>query len=345
MKSVGPKGLTLLINKNTGPTSISSLQGETKRQSESQRSCIFYIISSSYKNIQLLPQTRMQGMAPLLEAMNPDESSSLFRVTPQCTNMLTMMSAESSLLRDHNNFPFAAPAQLLPRRGSLLGSGGYFDPLSLMNTPIIERRASMEMSYTRRMSGFSVDAQFSCLTPSTNLNPPMDLGMSFPPLDKGEMSKQVEYNDLLLKTMKRRRSSLGLLSVLFEDSNQGDSGIQAPSRRISLSFGPPQIQSFGGPLLKKQKRAPTPPPVEIEPEPATVRLDPSVDEVKLKKTVVGFSDAMEKSQKSQQDIHDWDRKMGLKRSHSKTMRLSMRSRKKLRGLMKKNLSQLVDVSV
>jgi hypothetical protein len=44
-----------------------------------------------------------------------------------------------------------------------------------------------------------------------------------------------------------------------------------------------------------------------------------------------FRVSMERSQKSQQDIHDWDRKMGLKRSHSKTMRLTTRSRKKLRA--------------
>ena len=48
-----------------------------------------------------------------------------------------------------------------------------------------------------------------------------------------------------------------------------------------------------------------------------------------------FVVAMDKSVSSQQDIHDWDRKMGLKRSHSKTMRLSMRSRKKLTALLMK----------
>jgi hypothetical protein len=48
-----------------------------------------------------------------------------------------------------------------------------------------------------------------------------------------------------------------------------------------------------------------------------------------------FVVAMDKSVESQQDIHAWDRKMGLKRSHSKTMRLSMRSRKKLKAILKK----------
>ena len=60
----------------------------------------------------------------------------------------------------------------------------------------------------------------------------------------------------------------------------------------------------------------------------------------VRQHMVDFEKAMEKSQVSQQKIHDWDRKMGLKRSHSKTMRLSSRSRKKLRHQMKKDITQL-----
>lgn len=61
-----------------------------------------------------------------------------------------------------------------------------------------------------------------------------------------------------------------------------------------------------------------------------------VDPEKAREHMESFTRAMEKSQKSQQDIHDWDRQMGLKRSHSKTMRLSTRSRKKLRATFKKD---------
>ena len=59
----------------------------------------------------------------------------------------------------------------------------------------------------------------------------------------------------------------------------------------------------------------------------------NIDSAGLRREFVNFIGAMEKSMKSQQDIHDWDRKMGLKRSHSKTMRLSMRSRKRLRKVV------------
>ena len=45
-----------------------------------------------------------------------------------------------------------------------------------------------------------------------------------------------------------------------------------------------------------------------------------------------LNSSMKASQNSQQSIHDWDREMGLRRSHSKTMRASSRSRKKLQEL-------------
>ena len=60
-----------------------------------------------------------------------------------------------------------------------------------------------------------------------------------------------------------------------------------------------------------------------------------IDPNELKRAMEDFNSAMEKSQQSQQDIHDWDRKMGLKRSHSKTMRLSSRSRKQLLSSLKR----------
>jgi hypothetical protein len=57
--------------------------------------------------------------------------------------------------------------------------------------------------------------------------------------------------------------------------------------------------------------------------------------LEVKEAIDSFTDSMTKSMRSQQAIHDWDRKMGLKRSHSKTMRLSMRSRKRVKLLLKK----------
>jgi hypothetical protein len=47
-----------------------------------------------------------------------------------------------------------------------------------------------------------------------------------------------------------------------------------------------------------------------------------------------FASAMEATQASQQAIHDWDRKFGLRRAHSKTMRESCRSRKRVLEFLK-----------
>jgi hypothetical protein len=63
-----------------------------------------------------------------------------------------------------------------------------------------------------------------------------------------------------------------------------------------------------------------------------------IDYIEIKHMMEAFAESMSESQKSQQSIHDWDKKMGLKRSHSKTMRLSMRTRKKLRTIMKKEIN-------
>jgi hypothetical protein len=51
------------------------------------------------------------------------------------------------------------------------------------------------------------------------------------------------------------------------------------------------------------------------------------------KKAKSLANALEESYKSQQAIHKWDRKMGLKRSHSKTMSMSMQSRKKLKLIL------------
>jgi hypothetical protein len=58
-------------------------------------------------------------------------------------------------------------------------------------------------------------------------------------------------------------------------------------------------------------------------------------------TKMSFATSMEASQFSQQGIHDWDRQMGLRRAHSKTMRESARSRKKVLEFLKRDGSGLL----
>jgi hypothetical protein len=74
--------------------------------------------------------------------------------------------------------------------------------------------------------------------------------------------------------------------------------------------------------------------------PSPIQIDPNIPTSKVHENLAKFVNSMDDSTKSQQGIHDWDRKMGLKRSHSKTMRLTMRSRKRLRQLLKKDINSL-----
>ena len=79
------------------------------------------------------------------------------------------------------------------------------------------------------------------------------------------------------------------------------------------------------------------PDIEISPGSLKKKsVSVAFDAVPLLPPTIPLSDAlgssMKASQDAQQSIHDWDRKMGLRRSHSKTMRASSRSRKKLQEL-------------
>lgn len=58
-----------------------------------------------------------------------------------------------------------------------------------------------------------------------------------------------------------------------------------------------------------------------------------------------FKASMEKSIQTQTDIQMWDKKMGLKRSHSATMTQTTRSRKKLRKMLEKHLDILTKVNM
>lgn len=269
-------------------------------------------------------------MAPL-ESMSDDEA--FLSLLSSQRELLNRLNMESNLRREQppqsqpqSHPQGSGPIQHPPvnKRGSILGS---IDPLSLMNTPIIERRGSLDMLFSRRLS--------------------MGMGLggdlSIPNLYAGAMDdmKQKDYGggyeEAVIRKMKRRRSSLGLLTDILNDDPH------SKSRRFSMlsTFS----RAFENDDLYAQDLTQ---PIDISSEPPThsicfpdVNLDPSIGPEQMRCNLEAFAAAMERSTKSQQDIHDWDRKMGLKRSHSKTMRLSMRSRKKLRSLMKKDLGTLI----
>ena len=183
-----------------------------------------------------------------------------------------------------------------------------------MNRPMMERRASLNT--LRRLSiGMGNDNYI--------------MQSMFDDAQESNSRELFDNFNLSERKMMRRRSTLGLLSSLpFDDF--------LPSRRLSIISSLSEAASDEGkveqPLLS----------LDVAEPPTTVV--PYLPMGNLRTSLEGFAFAMEKSAKSQQDIHNWDQKMGLKRSHSKTMRLSMRSRKKLRSIMKKEIMSLIAAS-
>jgi hypothetical protein len=238
------------------------------------------------------------------------------------------------------------------------------DPFSLMNQPIINRRSSMDYLYaTRRLSmGMGIVVGKDSFTPSeVEYDEWIDL-------KETEEEPSQEHCSVKRKAQ-RRRSSLGIVAALMHDDlkmsaarrlslvstfsrSLMDSSINGEEDAVSLTLDESTIApidqedelSQGHPHTANVESTST--AIDqcnsrrAETKFSCLRLDPSVDLPTLTMMMNMFTAAMDSSAKSQQDIHDWDRKMGLKRSHSKTMRLSMRSRKKLRAVINKEIATI-----
>ncbi|KAG7356604.1 hypothetical protein IV203_001290 [Nitzschia inconspicua] len=236
------------------------------------------------------------------------------------------------------------------------------DPISFINQPIINRRSSIDFFYAMRRLSMGIGMGKDSFMMPKELE---DDGDWMDMQEGKDLAFSSENHDSMRKAPRRRSSCLGIVSALMQD----DLEISA-ARRLSL------VSTFSRSLMdddepidatvlpldeseivddalviphnllpmniqestvtcKSISSAP-----KTEEKPLRMTLDPSVDLPTLSTMIKMFTGAMESSAKSQQDIHDWDRKMGLKRSHSKTMRLSMRSRKKLRAIMNKEMATI-----
>jgi hypothetical protein len=79
---------------------------------------------------------------------------------------------------------------------------------------------------------------------------------------------------------------------------------------------------------------------EPEPEPEDNEVPPFTDG-----QMDSFQTSMEKSTKTQKDIQGWDKKMGLKRSHSATMTKTTRTRKSLKKILDKHRNILKEIEI
>jgi hypothetical protein len=178
--------------------------------------------------------------------------------------------------------------------------------------------------------------------------------------------------DDIFSVKKRRMSNAGLICALFSEDSQPQNQLQQPEnsiqahRRHSLSSLADGVELSifpEGAVLEEQEdpldewhhNVMEPPARHFsrpnQPKVVPKQLVPQRKQIpkakmelmspkEARKALMALHVAMEKSQQTQQDIHDWDRQMGLKRSHCKTMRLTTRSRKKLRQMLKKQINAL-----
>lgn len=268
---------------------------------------------------------------------------------------LSLLSSQRELLNQLNMGNMMrraeqAPIEEQPRTEG--GGGGYLlapESRGLTNMSIAERRSSMDMlfSMSKRFS-MGYDQNQGTYPPYTgDIYQGEADGQNFDDLATAPKYKMREKNDAHqdephTRKKKRRLSSLGFISSSFFEDHLKE------ARRYSSDFlSPPSVDDVPNDNQDDDSVHLENNEDDDEREQDAVSLEPfgmaehskcSPDEVKI--TMQGFASAMEVSQKSQQAIHDWDKKMGLKRSHSKTMRLSARSRKNLRASFKKEINAM-----
>jgi hypothetical protein len=221
----------------------------------------------------------------------------------------------------------------------------------VMNRTISDRRGSIDFLMSKRFSiGLGGGSSHSISSFAFDNSEHIEDLTTRTAYDKKRSFREEDENHAeTFRGKKRRLSSLGFLSSSFFDDHLEKRGsrnsLASIGRRgsiMSFSKLPPlpsqardSFSECDDDSIDEEEENIDDDDVSIEPlEFEGEEVDPS----KLKSVMEAFNRAMEHSQKSQQDIHDWDRKMGLKRSHSKTMRLSSRSRKKLRAILKKEIN-------
>lgn len=166
-----------------------------------------------------------------------------------------------------------------------------------------------------------------------------DLIMPGRAFDSDQFSESL-YDDAIKKggkhahvgrTQKRRRSTLSFLEYIFENGPEPTIPMEPVQKRARnrVEYNDSDDEDYG--VVMEDAYSDDDQIIEED------DFSPLKVPGEAKNILITFDAAMGRSQDSQQQIHDWDKKMGLKRSHSKTMRLSSRSRKLLRQFTQKDI--------
>ena len=209
-------------------------------------------------------------MAPL--DLNNDEA--FLNLLSSQRQLLSQLNMESAMRQEQQTFFSQAPQR---KRGSFLGG---LDPTSLMNRPIIERRGSIDV-------GLPPDRLSVGIGGSLSMEP-----IFFNESNTPNTKLSWDMASLAPRVMKRRRSSLGLLSSIIVDEEQ-------QSRRFSLLSNFSKSNDFEIDEIVKDDVFGTDRASEPEIQ-KTHQLDSSLNLKQLKTQIETFASAMEKSAKSQQ---------------------------------------------
>lgn len=273
---------------------------------------------------------------------NMDGDAALVAFLSSQRNMLMILNSE---LGQHNSGHY---------QGHYMDQAVVGPHLHLVNTSNFDRRLSEDLLRSKRFSldlgGASDHFPTISLDAKGSFDKDYDMRGVFSKSFKKREQSDTDHDDNTFLKKKRRLSSLGFLSAsFFEDHAKA-------SRRDSIAtiatFA--SAASMHGPAKKETDDASVMSEMGDDDADDSMALmtlgritecehrrhalsEFKISVTELKDIMDGFAESMVKSQKSQQAIHDWDKKMGLKRSHSKTMRLSMRSRKKLKAMLKKSM--------
>ena len=249
--------------------------------------------------------------------MNDEAFMILLASQRQLLNQMNMeKSGRRRMDQRQNAFPEAPQNKSISFMGDL-------NPTSLINKPIIERRGSIDFLLSSRRLSMGMGSGDICGRLTPNLFSEYD-----DPTLKANwgMGSMVAPKTMKGSGSKGNGSGLDLLSPMIMDDQQ------QVSRRLSLLSAFSMTNGFDEERIVGD---------DVFGEETSFHVDSSHHKsTELKNKMEAFAAAMERSSKSQLDIHNWDKKMGLKRSHSKTMRMSMRSRKKLRNLIKKEINAM-----
>lgn len=148
--------------------------------------------------------------------------------------------------------------------------------------------------------------------------------------------KRLAKDESEADNVKRRRTTLSFLDYIFDKKEETKEVTAMKQEKQRFEYDDSDDDDYGVIIEDVSDDE------DYDDDDENDYFEPQIDLVEAKKKMISFDGAMGSSQESQQAIHDWDRKMGLKRSHSKTMRLSSRSRKQLRDIMQKDIKGLSD---